>query len=502
MRTRFSSMLCGAALLAAAMVAIPAEAPGQLAAGSAFSHQGSLTDGGVAANGAYDFQFRLFRQASGGTPVGTSVTVNAVDVVNGLYAARIDFGEAPFDGEPAFLEIGVRPTGSAASYTLLAPRHELTPTPYALRAGRATTADTAQNAQTADSATTAQSATTATTADSATTATSADSAAEADVAFALDADRVKSSESEDSAGRLQVLGNNNNLNVELTNVEGAANRGRATVNDADGNARLVSEVLSTGVGAVALRGPNGNDNVLLSARQADSNRGTVGVANSTGTVRGELLVSDANDAGRLHLFGPNGTINVALEERFDATNGGWISVNDSGGNPQAAMFVNPSGQGEMFAHVKNFVVDHPERPGHRIVYSSLEGPEVGIYTRGVARLEEGRAHIELPEHFAALAVPGTVTVQLTPASVDSRGVAAVRSGTRTVEIAELGGGEGSYEVHYLVQAERSGFDDYRPVIDREEFRRHYGFDPYTNRASDDETHQVGAQQRPSGEGDR
>jgi Chaperone of endosialidase len=107
--------------------------PISLAQGTAFSYQGKLTEGGIAANGQYDFQFKLFDAVSGGTQQGASVTQPTVQVSGGVFTVQLDFGAPVFDGSARYLEIGVRPAGSGNLYTVLAPRRQVTPTPYAIQ---------------------------------------------------------------------------------------------------------------------------------------------------------------------------------------------------------------------------------------------------------------------------------------------------------------------------------------------------------------------------------
>ncbi len=99
--------------------------------GTAFTYQGRLTDGGNPTEGAYDFQFRLYDAPSGGNLLGT-VTPGDVAVSGGLFTVKLNFGTGVFSGDARWLEIGVRPGDSGGAYTLLDPRQELTPSPYAL----------------------------------------------------------------------------------------------------------------------------------------------------------------------------------------------------------------------------------------------------------------------------------------------------------------------------------------------------------------------------------
>jgi len=126
---------------------------------SSFTYQGRFTDGGTAATGTYDMQFKLFDTASAGNQIGSTSTNGAVLVNNGVFTVQLDYGAAAFSGADRYLEIGVRLAGDASPYTILAPRQQLTSAVYAIRAGSATTADTATTATSATSATTATNAT-------------------------------------------------------------------------------------------------------------------------------------------------------------------------------------------------------------------------------------------------------------------------------------------------------------------------------------------------------
>ncbi len=102
--------------------------------GTAFTYQGELLQGGSPANGKFDFRFRLFDAATGGSQVGPTVTKNDVQVTNGRFTVMLDFGANAFTGNARWLEIEVRPGGSSGSYTRLSPRQSISPVPYALYA--------------------------------------------------------------------------------------------------------------------------------------------------------------------------------------------------------------------------------------------------------------------------------------------------------------------------------------------------------------------------------
>ncbi len=124
-----------------------------LAQTSALTFQGKLNDGGTAANGAYDFVFKLFSVASGGTQIGSNVVRDDVPVTNGTFAVNLDFGSAAFTSATAnYIEISVRAGSSTGGYTMLAPRQLITNSPYSIKSISADNAISATNATTAANA--------------------------------------------------------------------------------------------------------------------------------------------------------------------------------------------------------------------------------------------------------------------------------------------------------------------------------------------------------------
>lgn len=64
---------------------------------------------------------------------------------------------------------------------------------------------------------------------------------------------------------------------------------------------------------------------------------------------------------------------------------------------------------------KNFVIEHPTRPGRALVHASTESPVSGLEYTGTTTLDDdGQAVVELPDYFEALAAPDGRTVHLTP----------------------------------------------------------------------------------------
>jgi hypothetical protein len=132
-----------------AALALAASLGPATAQGTKFTYQGILSAGGTPANGIYDFKFQVFNDAV--TPPGAAqsalIDMTGVGVTNGLFTVVLDpdnpnplMAPVPdfvFPGDRRWLEISVS-TNGANLYAILAPRQELTATPYAITAGRVT----------------------------------------------------------------------------------------------------------------------------------------------------------------------------------------------------------------------------------------------------------------------------------------------------------------------------------------------------------------------------
>ncbi len=107
-----------------------------------FTYQGRLNDGGNAANGVFDMQFKLYDAAdpSTSTQIGSTITNSNVAVTNGIFTVRLDFGASALPGANRFLEVGMRRI-SSDPYTVLAPRQQVTSAPYAIRSANSIVAD-------------------------------------------------------------------------------------------------------------------------------------------------------------------------------------------------------------------------------------------------------------------------------------------------------------------------------------------------------------------------
>jgi hypothetical protein len=102
------------------------------ALGAAFTYQGRLSQGGVGANGAFDFEFYLFDALNGGSHLAGPIAFNDLVLSDGYFTVQLNFGSSPFGGQARYLEVRVKPGSDPGGFTILSPRQELTAAPYAL----------------------------------------------------------------------------------------------------------------------------------------------------------------------------------------------------------------------------------------------------------------------------------------------------------------------------------------------------------------------------------
>jgi|GEM_PF-3536436 len=124
MKTQIHTSILAALLC----VAFTAELTAQT---TAFTYQGALRQSGETVEGPGDFTVSLWNAQMAGNQVGSTATLLAQPVTDGLFTLKLDFGAGAFNGSPRWIQISVRHPAGSGSYTPLAPRQEITPTPVA-----------------------------------------------------------------------------------------------------------------------------------------------------------------------------------------------------------------------------------------------------------------------------------------------------------------------------------------------------------------------------------
>ncbi|HVF46556.1 MAG TPA: tail fiber domain-containing protein [Pyrinomonadaceae bacterium] len=105
-----------------------------------FKFETKLPNEVTPATDVYQMEFKLFDAAAGGTQVGATNVVGAVDVQNRSFSVWLDFGAAAFSGPDRYIEISYR-RNSTQPFATVPTRERVLSVPYAIRALNATSAD-------------------------------------------------------------------------------------------------------------------------------------------------------------------------------------------------------------------------------------------------------------------------------------------------------------------------------------------------------------------------
>jgi hypothetical protein len=173
------------------------------------------------------------------------------------------------------------------------------------------------------------------------------------------------------------------------------------------------------------------------------------------------LGMNAENGGIVEGFGADGNETVRISTVMGQPDSGGISIFDSLGIHTASMTFDADGNSMVVADVKSFTMPHPTQPDRLIVYACIEGPEAAVFVRGTAPLVHGEATVSLPDHFVHVANAETMTVQVTPLSADSMGLAVVAKERTGFIIRELQHGSGNYDFDWEVKCVRQGHEDFR-----------------------------------------
>lgn len=285
-----------------------------------------------------------------------------------------------------------------------------------------------------------------------------------------------------SAGQIDVMGHQS-LNVGIGSFD--KDFGLIYLRD-DQDADKVMLHTSNNTGQITTWGPQGSRNFYA----GDNGAQDEGVVVAYDSSSYEKVALWATDVGVLYTRGPNNGINVYLSGTNDG-NDGWISTYNAAEQKSSELVagpdggiinlyaagsdvpsvhgsITPEGSGYFYSDVIASGTRLRSEPNMIYQYGAMTGPEVAIYTRGTARLVNGQARLELPDHFREMADETGLTVQVTPLSPESNGLAVVSKSLNGIEVRELMKGTGTYEFDWEVKSIRRDAVDFKV---RQEIRR-------------------------------
>ena len=510
MKRRTALYLTGA--LAAVLVAV---AVSLAAVPQTINFQGYLADsGGTPVNGTVQMQFKLYSsQSVTATPLW-SETHQSVQVADGRYSVVLGNGSPtpvpinlPFD-MPYYLGIKV---GSDAEMT---PRLALTSMGYAFRAAQADSI----NSQTTITATNAIVSTVPTgMAPLQVTSTTMVPNLNVEMVGGMHATDFVAKTGDSMTGSLAVSASTGNAVTGSTTGSGSA--GYFEINNAS-NSSIALQATTNGSGPAVYGLNTGSGNGVSGTASGTAGRGgwfrIINAANTADAVgaittgTGNAISGSTTGSGSAGYFEINNASNSSIALQA-TTNGGGPAVyglNTGSGNAISGAAMGTAGRAGWFritnpdntsdvvgattsgtgysgyfkggagvlvdgalnvTGTKNFVQPHPIDPGKQIAYVAMEGPESAVFVRGTARLVNGKAIIETSEDFRMVAADKDITVQFTPRSSDTFGLAAIRVTKDRIEVEELKGEKHSYEFDYFITGKRAGYGEHNPIQRNDKF---------------------------------
>lgn len=301
-------------------------------------------------------------------------------------------------------------------------------------------------------------------------------------------------------GQLNLYDTNGGSPETRATLSLPAGRGQLSLDDLDNDRRVLlssslnnkgaSQNQSFGYLNLTSGAEAGNSIVWLGAFDSSPERGRLELRHSDDAKGRVEAFIGSNKKGYVQVKGDEGNTNLA--RLFGSDEGGELALRsnanrltatlsselDSGNECGVLLLENSNGDAislNSCTGEKNAIFAHPQQPRQQIYYNAMEGPEIGLYTRGKAVLRKGKASIKLPEHFSLVVSEKGLTAQLTAHSIKSRGVAITKLSKNELSIAELGGDStADYEVSFLVQGVRAGKEDYQVVRNRKSLSRSSG----------------------------
>ena len=308
---------------------------------TSWTYQGQLRRSGAAYTGTCNFQFSLWDSASAGTQQGSTLPINGVNVVNGLFTVALDFGDL-FKGEARWLATSVQCSGDGG-FTQLDPRQPITAAPYALSL------------------------------------------------------RPGASIIDNTADRAALLGQNlSPIGFGLAGLGNVGVLGQSFDNSGVGINGIASGLNATGVNGTS-SGQNG-----FGVDGTGGLSATAGVRGRTFNSSGSGVYGEANGTNAAGVFGLN-SAGPGIWGR--STGNGSAVYGENTGAGFAGRFIGPVHvQGNLSKFSGSFIIDHPLDPANKFLsHSFVESPDMmNIYNGNITTDASGSATVTLPEYFAAL----------------------------------------------------------------------------------------------------
>ena len=169
---------------------------------------------------------------------------------------------------------------------------------------------------------------------------------------------------------------------------------------------------------------------------------------------------DSTHCVRLDAYHNSSTAFEVIGTHADSGGANVRVVIAKGGQKVGINNTNPSYQlevtGSFAATTKSFVIDHPTKEKHKLIYACLEGPENSGYIRG----RSSDPVIELPDYWVGLVHDDSITVNVTPIGNKNVWVESINNNSVTI------GSDDSTEYFYTVFAERKDVEKLEVEVEK------------------------------------
>ncbi len=216
-------------------------------------------------------------------------------------------------------------------------------------------------------------------------------------------------------------------------------------------------------GELFLHDKDGKERISLTTGSTDQTRPFLGMFTTKFSTSKEVIeLSSYNNTGEFYLInGNNDKVNLYAGFSNFGANYAYLTLIGTDNQEHVGMYVDQSGDGIVFADVKSFRMKDPINKNQEIWYACVEGPEAAAYERGTNQLINGEAFIKYTDHFMKVANTSKVTIQLTPGSEDTYGLAIVEKRSDGFKVKELQKGKGNFSFDWEVKAVRKGHENFQ-----------------------------------------
>lgn len=205
------------------------------------------------------------------------------------------------------------------------------------------------------------------------------------------------------------------------------------------NSNYTVNIAGTSSGYLQLYNGQGKENVILSSpEESNGNAGWIGT-----------LDPDGNDLIRLTTMKGSEGYQASIGLYYHGRDAGFFYVDENGRSVLSTDLLYVNGN-QLRSSSTNYTETNLRSSSFSPCYVSESAGQITF--RGTATLTNGTFRIVLPPEEAKKMTEGSVTIQLTPLSTSSKGLAVVQKENDAFTVAELQSGKGSYAFDWTLTA--------------------------------------------------